>query len=336
MFTSPVRLALIGALIVFLLPLALLLFSNWYSTTARLIVQVSALSERVSFRVTQPNLAAFFVRSMRARSSVAALDKTCVNGLIKPALNSEITFGRVGYGPLLIELHPVGAGNDPGVDASGLLTTMLPEHSTVLSGETRLQWDAGCSPAAGLDVSVNDPPAAPPPLPIWGPLSIGSEFSGYSGTVQTPKLITEGRVTLQARSVAIPFLLARSWYTVSALDLPVGARVEAYATDASGTTTTATQKNGKTGEEATWWGRVYVDPQRPNLVVIAATYTPRLAVYRPNVKEAELVELSSLAQMFGDPNLVVAYKAATSLVVVFALLQFWLSRRTEADRRGGR
>jgi hypothetical protein len=83
---------------------------NIINSRVESVSQVSALTERVEFEVTQPRLAAVPVRHMRIATGDPVLDGKCIDGLILPVLKANVIYGRVGYGPLSIRIVPPDAG----------------------------------------------------------------------------------------------------------------------------------------------------------------------------------------------------------------------------------
>jgi len=288
----------------------MLVFFDAISSRMQSISQVSALTERVEFEVTQPRLAAIPVRQMRIATAEPSLDGKCIDGLILPVLNANVIYGRVGYGPLSIQIVPPDADQQDAV--AGEFEPDNNGRASALKGSTYIQTDVGCSSlSAQGQTSANPLTSIPLPMPIWGKAEIGSEFKGRKSSDPDPTLLLSGQIKVSARSVEfLPWLLGlrATLYPVTALDLPVGSRLKTFAIP---------QKNpppgsesGKEGTEfvSNWWGTAYVDSEKPALNVELATDTPKLALYRPNRHEPDIIEASRLNQVFEDPNLVKVYK----------------------------
>src|ERR1035441_2589659 len=272
-----------------------------FSSSVQTLSEVSATSERVAFDVTQPRLAAFYVRAMRIGTSTNAL-KGCIEGLVTPALNSRVIYGRVGYGPLSIELWPPGDGGQENATAAAFAAGGG-DKEVSLGGRIYMETDGGCDP-----LSVK---ATPLPLPIWGRASIGSEFAGAEGAVPTPRLLLEGKLRFSARAVNLNLLSLRpTLYSVTALELPVGSRLEAFSTapQAEQQDVNGGKKAGDRSQKVNWWGTAYVHYEETALIIAIAPDEARLALYRPNTHDPDVIEATMLTQIFDDPNLIKIYK----------------------------
>jgi hypothetical protein len=127
---------------------------------------------------------------------------------------------------------------------------------------------------------------------------------------------------VSARALEIPprFLgLRATLYPVTVLDLPVGSRLETYAPQKESPPPDDQQEKDGAGFVANWWGAVYVDSEKPALDVELATDTPKLALYRPNLGEPDIIEVTRLNQLFEDPNLIKAFKMLAALGTLIAL-----------------
>lgn len=287
------------------------------------VSQVSAITERVEFEVTQPRLAALPVRRMRIATSDPALDGKCINGLILPVLKANVVYGRIGYGPLSIRIVPPDASLQGAI--AGEFEPDSGGKSLPLKGSTYMETDESCAEGPGKKEPASNPPSSNA-LPIWGKARVGSEFKGMSGPDPDPTLLLSGQITVSARTVAVlsGFLGFRATiYPVTVLDLPVASRLEAYNPPPKSPPAGDQQENDETEIVANWWGTAYVDSEKPALSVELATDTAQLALYRPNLSEPDVIEVSSLNQIFDDPNLIMVYKA-TGVVMILVALCKWV------------
>jgi len=293
----------------------LVVFFDMISARLQSISQVSALTERVEFEVTQPALAAIPVRHMRLATDAPGLDGKCIDGLVLPALKANVIYGRVGYGPLSIRIVPADAQRQDTV--AGEFEPDNDGRALALTGTTYMEADASCpSNSVQNQSSANPLPGIPLPLPIWGEARLGSEFKGMKSSEPDPTLLLSGQIKVSARALEFPWPLhlRATLYPVTVLDLPVGSRLETYSSPQDNRPPGESSKDGAEFV-SNWWGTAYVDSEKPALNVELATDTPKLALYRPNRHEPDVIETSRLNQIFEDPNLIKLYK----LFGVFAL-----------------
>jgi hypothetical protein len=314
------------------------LLNYYFAGVVQTLSQISATSERVAFDVTQPRLAAFHVRAMRIGTSTSgnsrnSLNGTCVEGLITPALRTKVVYGRVGYGPLSIELLPPARAVNQNV-ITGVFAPSHDDKDMNLTGRTYLEAEEECdrsgvSSSNGAPVDLRQ--RLPAPLPIWGLASIGAEFTGAQGPTLVPQLLLSGKLTLSANTVPL-WIVPPTLYPVTEIDLTVGSRVEAYSAPSSPTESDST--TGDPTQEVNWWGTVYVDDEKPALTVAVATNVPRLALYRPNRHRPDVIEATVLTQIFNDPHLINLYKLLGVMAGSGALISWWfeLQKRTRRAR----
>jgi hypothetical protein len=304
---------------------------NAYAGAVQTLSQIAARSERVEFRVTQPRLAAFHVRGMRIATSPSASPRdqvtaSCLEGLITPAMGSRVIYGRVGYGSLSIELlPPIEKPEDKTI--TGTVSAQNGNNERKLLGRTYLESNDACDHEIRTTASAGGTEHRSSlflPLPIWGMASIGAEFSGADGLVPQPRFLLEGKLTLSAHAIALP-AMQPTLYQVTEVDLPIASRVEAFSYNTDAKTDPAGEK---ARQGANWWGSAYVEDGKPALNVALATDVPRLAIYRPNRHDPDVIESTILAQMFGDPNLIKLYKLL-ALIVGTGTFTVWLVEAIE-------
>jgi hypothetical protein len=319
----------LALILILSLPTIVLVFFVFDTISSRVqsVSQVSALTERLEFAVAQPRLAAIPVRQMRIATGEPALDGKCINGLILPVLNATVVYGRVGYGPLSIQIVPQDA--DQPNTIAGDFEPDDNSKTLALKGSTYIQTDASCVPGPA---QKRESPALhsdiPLPLPIWGKARIGSEFKGIKSSDPDPTLLLSGQITVSARAVEfLPgFLdLRPTLYPVTVLSLPVGSRLEAYTPPQTNKPPLDEQKKDGAEFVANWWGMAYLDREKPALNVELATDAPKLALYRPNRHDPEIIEITRLNQLFEDPNLIKAYKMLGVLGILIALCRWILN-----------
>jgi hypothetical protein len=299
----------------------LFLFFHTISSRMQSVSQVSALTEKVEFQVTQPGLAAIPLRQMRLATSDQSLDGKCIEGLIVPALGANVIYGRTGYGPLSIQILP--PKTDPQSTIAGKFEPSDNSRALALNGNIYIESDPACSQVlAGIPSSAVTPSTIPLPMPIWGKAKIGSEFKGIRNASPEPALLLSGQIKVSARAIVfLPWLLdmGSTLYPVTVLDLPVGSRLETY--DSSQNESIPAREGAD--YLSNWWGTAYVDSEKPALNIELATDTPRLALFRPNRHEPDIIETSHLNQIFEDPNLIKVYKIFAVLASA-ATISGWL------------
>jgi hypothetical protein len=295
------------------------------SSRVQSVALVSSLTERVEFVVTQPRLAAIPVRQMRIASDDSTLDGKCISGLILPGLNANVIYGRVGYGPLSIRIVPSDA--DRQNSTAGEFDPGDGGKAVALKGSTDIETDQSCPQDAVQKQAIADPSfAIPLPLPIWGKARIGSEFKGVESSDPDPRLLLSGQIKVSAQAVELlsgRLGMRTTLYPVTNLDLPVGSRLEAYAPESPKASPHDESSQNGTDFIPNWWGTAYVDSEKPALNVELATDTAKLALFRPNQHDPEIIEVSRLNQVFEDPNLIKVYKLL-GVFSITATLGLWL------------
>jgi hypothetical protein len=318
-----------------------ILFALWccisaldlYTAEVETLSAVTAVSERIVFEVTQPHLAGLWVSAMRMDTSTRELAGKCVEGLLTPALGTQTIYGRAGFGPFSIELYPQSRqqGSNIGIAENSVVGAFEPWRSGIslsLHQRVYLESDHRCASSALHDSA--HPSGSPEPsflLPIWGRVSIGSEFAAAEGPIPTPRLLLEGKLTFSARAVTFSRFGLLRWvlktfgqgsilrptlYPVAVLELPAGSRLETYSDGRR----EQSRASGLSQDTANWWGTVYIQPGKPGLCIAAATDTPKLALYRPNSHTPDIIEVTALNQMFGDPNLTKLFKLFAVIATV--------------------
>jgi len=319
------RRALLFIVILFLLVPGMFVFFNAISSGLQSVSQVSALTERVDFEVTQPRLTAIPVRRMRIATDNPTLNGKCVDGIILPALKAHVMYGRVGYGALSIRIAP--PEDDPQNTIAGEFDPASNGKALALKGSTYLEADTGCAlNLTSKQHSANAQASIPLPLPIWGKANVGSEFKGRMSSDPDPILLLSGQLKVSARSVQCliwPLDLRATLYPVATLDLPVGSRLESFEPALAAQLSKDDSRKSQAEFVPNWWGTAYVDSDKPAFVVELATDVPRLSLLRPNQHEPEVIEVSRLNQIFEDPNLVKVYKLIGGLLLA-ATMSGWL------------
>jgi hypothetical protein len=294
----------IGFTLIVALLLAFYIWIFFFLPSAEVLTAVSIQTERVSFEDVSEK-AAFPVYGMRISvdsagdPALAALDQQCVDGLFRPTRYAVVTYGRVGLGPLEID---VARGSVPSSDRDpvlGVFERRSNDRPLKMTTPVYFEWDKACAMAhvqAGGLATKNE--SFPPPLPVWGRLSIGGEFRPISRPgLPEPRLLIGGQIRVSARSIHVSDKLKSidkpTLYPVASLDVPVGSRLVAAADDAS----------GPRGLVTNWWGLTYVDSSKPALTLEAATNASKLQVYHANLSEPDVIEVATLTQLTNDPQI---------------------------------
>jgi hypothetical protein len=318
----------------FVLLAVLVLVFQLLSARVQTISQISALTERVEFVVAQPGLAAIPVRQMRIATGEPALDGRCTEGLILPAFHANVIYGRVGYGPLSIRIVPPDAPS--GNPSAGNFQPTAGGRTFALPGGAYLETDSACGQGSSKEqVSARLPQDIPLPMPIWGRAKIGPEYTGVESSNPEPRLLLSGQMKVSAKAVEIApgFLdLRATLYPVTVLDLPVGSRLETYPSQPKSPPTAGKPDKDGAPSEPNWWGTAYADSQKPALNLELATDTPKLALYRPNGHEPDVVEVSRMNQIFEDPNLIKLYKLLGAFAIAAAVLKWLVEMSREMAR----
>lgn len=316
---------------------ALVVLFEAISSHVQSVSQVSALTERIEFVVTQPRLAAIPVRQMRIATDVPALNGKCINGLILPALNADVIYGRVGYGPLSIRIVPPDADQQHTV--AGEFDPGDGGRTMALKGNTDIETDQSCAPNALQKQAYPSAFASVPlPLPIWGKARIGSEFKGIASSDPEPRLMLSGQMKVSARAVEfLPGVLGirSTLYPVTDLDLPVGSRLETYTPQQKSASQNDAPAQDVAELMANWWGAAYVDSEKPALDVELATDASKLALFHPNQHEPDIIEVSRLNQIFEDPNLIRVYKLLGVFAISAAMCK-WLADAFQLSKTDGK
>lgn len=262
------------------------------------------LTERISYE-DPTERSAFPVYGMRASlPSEPALDGQCVDGLFKPLRYARVTYERVGEGGLEIEVEP---GHTPPGDQQpllGIFQTAKDGTPIKVTGSAYFGWDSDCVAAyAEARGRARSDEIRPPPLPIWGIVSIGSEYQAINAPgLPRARLLLSGQLRVSARSLRLPGYREQVLYPVTNVDLPVGSRLEAEPLTST------------PGAYVTWWGTAYVDSQKPSLVVEVATDAKELLIYHPIRSEPDVIKVATLTQLMNDPHIA----RASSFVAIFA------------------
>jgi hypothetical protein len=297
-------------------------------------------TERVKVKVVDRKRAAFqiagFDVGLQGREPPLL---RCASGLFTPGLGATITFGRIGDGPMQITVAPQpGAG---GSAAAGMLETEndSQEFSETVYMELAKSAENDpikCASAASNSTSRASSSRTPAPrMPVWGLLTVGQESHAAEGYDPEPTMILDGTFRISAHTA-----LADELYEVASITIPAGGRIE--ATNSRHTSIARTfrwikQKFGlfperRQGdrssqhqeEKAIWWGAVYVDSQKTALVLAAATEASKIALYRPNRKDADVFGVSTLAQFTQDPTLLRLY-IILFVIEMLGALATWLA-----------
>lgn len=267
------------------------------------VTVITARTEHVSFTVANPDLAAFRIGGVRLHTE--GEPGACFDGFVLPAAGSIVTYLRRTERELLIEIARVEAPAGRLRRRSG--------GSTPLGPATVLALDGKCGEAGSIR------------LPIRGPARIGEEPTGITfdgGEEDTPGLLLEGKVQVFGRGVSLSWL---PWsrpvlYDAGSLPLAAGSRVVDLTASARAM--------------VPWAGLVTVDHLQSGFALDLTTEAARLGVYlaggRPEPQE---IQVSSLDQLFKDPNLL-ALQIYTAVVI--ALLSLLANAATIFDSNAER
>lgn len=289
---TKLRRALYGTAI---LMLGYVLWTSWLPDHRRTVTTATARTERVSFVVTNRRFAAVPISGMRPATSPANAQE-CLEGLLVPNLGVVIGYER---------------------DLDKNVSVLLTANETALKPRDKGSPLAVFEPRnGGPHLPINEPvdllsdrttceASLPGRFPIWGNLRLGEDVHPTSagGRVQ-PGLLLEGRLSVQAKALEHWLLLPFSRSTVypaKDIPLPFGARLEAL------------------DPNSTWWGTAYIDDQQVGLQVAAATEAGKLALYRPERSTPDVIEITTLTELFSDPNVVQMQVFAAVLLSVFGL-----------------
>lgn len=275
----------------------LLVWALWFWSPV--MVSVAAVhTEQVSFVVMDRQKAAFHVDGMviGPRGSDQA---GCESGLFTPGLGAKVEYGRVGEGPLAIDVTPAEKGAVAGLLDRGDGGPSVPYPFPVV-----MQQDPKC-PGYAMFKSA--------PLPIWGDAQIGEEFHpAVAGDLPEPTMLLDGKVEAFAHAFRSNLL-----YNVSALSLPVASRLS-----------TANSADNR----AIWWGVASADHGATALTVHVSTEAPRLALYRPYQTNVDIISLSTTTQLFNDPTIRFMH-ACMAVLIAGVLVSEWMAKHLHDRRR---
>jgi hypothetical protein len=298
---------------------------------------VSATTEMVTYVVSDAETATFPVHGM-ARSAdrpprPGVKSGVCFNGLVRPVFNSSVTYSRVGYGPLEIAISPPRTDPTNVSDPNAITASLIRADGTSddFRGLIALVPDETCDDdqnkaAQGL-FHVDDTllktcgffaGGVNPPLPIYGRVTIGTEFHAARNRERQPYLLS-GTLKVAAQSFALPGF-PEALYKEGDLDLPVASRLTAVEPNSGGSSDTSN-----------WWGVCYCEPQKAALELNLATNAPKLELFRPNKHDADIIQVTETARIFDDPNLVKLYKI-TGIVAGAVALLGWFRERSKGER----
>jgi hypothetical protein len=290
-----------------LLVLAILFYSFFliyvFGIRATVVVVTADLhTERVSFTVTMPRHGAFRISGMAGGPTGGPPINPSMTGLFTPALRSEVTYGRVGIGPVEIEVSP-----PPSEARQALAGHFEPDGSgprIEFRGVTR--FEANTVKDSGK--AANNLNQAAPRFPIWGNATIGEAMhAAEDAGPAAPSLLIDGSLKISARS-----LLRGSLYPLTSLAIPVGAQIR-VPRDQHG--------------DVLWWGLAYVDPGRTDLIVELSTEAPVIELSRPGSGKTDRFSASGMAQLIDDPDILFLHIATAVLIVLIGLsdkLSSWL------------
>ncbi|CAN1553676.1 hypothetical protein MCEMSEM23_02297 [Rhabdaerophilaceae bacterium] len=252
---------------------AIALYSLWLSALPNpsLLITISALSERVEFAVTNPDQAVIPIENMKIFPEQVGELAGCISGSLRPREGAVIAYERHVSGDVSIAFEK---------------GTALFEYP---SGK-RVE-----SPSSVDFIKGDCPGQTAPRFPIWGSVRLGDEKISVPGTGRlAPTMLLEGTMNVQARAIESVFLPMHkaTLYPVTLVNLPTGARVESAEREA---------------RSSQWWGSAYIDPQKVALQVQLATESAALRIFRPgrtSVKDADLISVTALTQVFSDPNMI--------------------------------
>ena len=282
------------------------------------VSRVSAQTELIAYTVINPNLVNIPIRGVRVTSGSPQVEGKCINGWITPVLNARVTYGRPGWAPLSVSIESTRQ-----MDAStvALFTAYGQNQRIALSNPVGLISDPTCKLKDKDDEHI-DLSKTPVPfnLPVFGRATIGSESHPFGGDDPEPGTLLTAKVTVSARSSIIS---KGELYPVSTFDIPVGSRIDARLDTGAlrDADANAAQQDREAG--ANWAGVAFLDTEKPGLSVEVETDTTTLRITRPNSTIPEIVKVTGVKEFFEDPGLIIVYKVAFVLVLLFTF-STWL------------
>ncbi len=304
--------------------LVFLLFEFFYRQS-RATSHLSAQSELVEIRVTDPETAGVGLQQMRLHTR-GATGAPCVTGVLLPWPGTRLRFEKGGFGPVQVELLLPEA---PG-QAAQVGTLRSPDQTEMdLPDRVLLQRDPTC-PADASDPVLH--PGTATLWPVSGDITIGSVRNKMDARGNaSPALMIAGKLHVFTKAKNVPGM-STSFYTLADFDLPVGSSIAAAPT-----TGRIQWLFGHQQPSVSWHGVVFNDDTKPGLSVELETDAIKVHVDEPGEEQLDL-EVSAASQMFYDPNLLLLYKLFSSIVIFFAVLE-WLDgnqkRKDEIKRTPG-
>jgi len=299
-------------------------------------------AETLAINVIHPRLSAIRIGRVRLINDGLEQDQgRCVSGLLIPAAGTRIVYSRSIGGRLGIALMP---GSGSGLE-DRVATIPPPEGLSDaaparidLSGPHRLLADDSCTD--GQPISR---------LPIHGEAEFGREFRPATETQDAGAgTLSEGKITIFGLSNAW-FLWLRVWetsfYPVSSLDVPAGARLYAeslphhsYLRQISSTLRRIFSKaNIPAPPRSIWWGLASIDPGKGGFDIEVSTDADRIVMVIPGVDaDVSHIRIGDHVQLLTDPNLLKAQTFLASCLGGFNLLMIflgWLQQREERRKK---
>lgn len=326
--TNPKHLLFTLVIAVFLSFYVWLLF---FLPSAEVLTAASIQTEKISFEDVFEK-SAFPVYGMRASVSdatspaLAALDRQCVDGLFHPTRFARVTYGRVGQGPLEIDVARGSVASTETTPVLGAYEARNGDRPLKIVAPIYFEWDKKCAEdhaASGGLATQNE--TFPPPLPVWGTISVGGEFQPITTPgLPPPRLLLSGDIRVSAHSIHISdklgFVDKPTIYTVTSLHLPVGSRLVA-----------APEDDGKAGNATNWWGVVYVDSSKPALSAEVATNASKLLTYHANLSKPDLIQVATLTQLTNDPQIIRLHFCMVVVISFFGILG-WFAEKLYRSR----
>lgn len=258
----------------------------WTVPAPRFWVSLSVASERVSFRVANPDFALIKVTGMEAFS----LNKKwgCVNGIVTPAPGANIEYrrGSDDYFRIIIDAPSASPG------------AAISNFDSLDSNTKRLQMNGSVLFKAKKE--CGSPPLR---LPIWGPAVFGERLTaeGDSGDV-TPGILTQGKIEVYAhaqdRLLGIRF--PPSIYSVQTFDLPAGSMLTSTENTANAWVGIANVPTGGASGFSVLasTASAEVSLQLPNSPIGVGPQKIALGQYSQNLKDPNIVQLQFLFGVF--------------------------------------
>jgi hypothetical protein len=272
-------------------------------------VSLTASTERISFKVANPDLAILRVTGMEVYSDMPKLTG-CVSGLLSPQLDSTVEYRRGDDSYFTITVDRPGTGRNGPV---AVFQSSSDGRRTELGGPVQFRAKDDCGSAMKR-------------LPIWGDAQFGERVGAPDARGEiVPGMLVSGTVETFAYSHdrLLGLRFPSTVYSVNSFDLPAGSVLTRDATASA---------------PPLWSGAAVVSDDGSGFQVYASTTSHSVALTAP-VGGTSAVDLGNYSQFLSDPNIIkiqffggVFLFLAQSILIIFNFILAGADLELPAER----